>query len=60
MSYRSDNSGKEKLVDVLGYSYLPSTDLRPSERHDIWDDLIKFQKELGSEVYITRCREKDL
>ena len=60
MSYRSDNSGEEALVDVLGYSYLPSTNLRPSERHQIWDDLIKLQKELASEIYIQRCREKDL
>jgi len=60
LSYRSDNSGEESLVDIPGYSYLPSSNLRPSERHQIMEDLVKFQKELASEIYITRCREKDL
>ena len=60
MNYAYRRNGREDLVDVLGFGYLPSTNLRPSERHQIWEDLIKFQKEFASEIYIQRCREKDL
>jgi len=47
-------------VDVLGFSYLPSTMLRPSERHQIWDELLAAQKELANDIYVQRCKEKDL
>jgi len=58
--HRSDNSGKEPLVKVAGFGYLPSTELRPSERHQIQEEFIRYQREFASEIYIQRCKEKDL
>lgn len=58
--YNFNTGVKEDMVHVYGFGYIPSSELRPSERHQIMEDTIKFQKEFASEIYVQRCREKDL
>ena len=41
-------------------NYLPGTFLPESRKQQIFDELLLKQKELANEIYITRCREKDL
>jgi hypothetical protein len=58
--YSFELNMKEDMTYVLGHGYLPSNNLRPSERHQIFEDTLRFQKELANEIYIQRCKEKDL
>lgn len=56
----TQHNNKEAMVHVLGFGYLPSAELRPSERHQIIEDMSNFEKEFASEIYYQRCKEKDL
>jgi hypothetical protein len=60
MYYHFEPTFKEDLCFILGHGYLPSNNLKPSEKHQIFEDMVKKQKEFASEIYIQRCKEKDL
>ena len=58
--YHFESHFREDITFVYGHGYLPSKNLKPSERHQIIEDLNKFKKEFASEIYYQRCKEKDL
>lgn len=58
--YHFSTGVKEDVCFVLGHGYLPSTNLRPSERHQVFEDTLRVQKELANDIYVQRCKEKDL
>ena len=41
--------------EFWGYEGLP-----PREKSDIYDELLMKEKKLANEIYIQRCKEKDL
>jgi len=50
---------KEDLVFYNG-DYFIGSEILPVRAHQALDELIQFQKEFTSEIYITRIREKYL
>lgn len=49
----------EKLVRP-GNNFYPSRELLPVRQQQIFDELLKKQKEFASEIYIRRIRERYL
>lgn len=49
----------EKLLNMYN-DYQPGNHLNPREKQGIWEGIMKKIKEFSSEIYITRCREKNI
>ena len=51
---------KSEPLFIFKDNYLPGTFLPERRKQQIYDEILLKQKEFASEIYITRCREKDL
>ncbi len=49
----------ETLVDTR-FGIIPNGKLTPCRQHQMWDELRLKEKELANEIYIQRCKERDL
>lgn len=53
------DDGPEKLSRVGNKNYhAPSVEMRPSQRHDIYEELLQKQKEFASIIYLQRDQDR--
>ena len=50
----------EKLIFNRSHGFFVSGEMLPVRRDQAIDDLLMIEKEFASEIYIQRCKERDL
>ena len=53
-----NNYHEEEHISHYRNQYLVGTNMTPTKNHQAYDELLKLQKILGSEIYIRRIRDR--